>query len=39
VVQPSGQRETDTKTRMLDPADEMFVRGGIELFLKMALQA
>jgi len=30
VVKPSGQTATDTKTRILDPADEIFVRRGID---------
>jgi AcrR family transcriptional regulator len=30
VVKPSGQTETDTKTRILDAADEIFVRHGID---------
>ena len=30
VVKPSGQTATDTKTRILDAADEIFVRRGID---------
>jgi TetR/AcrR family transcriptional regulator len=30
VVKPSGKAKTDTKTRILDAADEIFVRRGIE---------
>ncbi|HEY2433505.1 MAG TPA: TetR/AcrR family transcriptional regulator [Vicinamibacterales bacterium] len=30
MVKPSGQREPDTKTRILDAADDIFVRRGID---------
>jgi len=30
MVKPSGQSETDTKQRILDAADEIFVRRGID---------
>jgi len=30
MVKPSGQTETDTKTRIVDAADEIFVRRGID---------
>ena len=30
MVKPSGQPETDTKQRILDAADEIFVRRGID---------
>ena len=30
VVKPSGQTATDTKTRILDAADKIFVRRGID---------
>src|SRR6187455_1635177 len=30
VVKPSGQTAADTKTRILDAADEIFVRRGID---------
>ena len=30
VVKPSGQTATDTKTRILDAADAVFVRRGID---------
>jgi AcrR family transcriptional regulator len=30
VVKPSGQTKTDVKTRILDAADDIFVRRGID---------
>ena len=30
MVKPSGQAETDAKQRILDAADEIFVRRGID---------
>jgi AcrR family transcriptional regulator len=41
VVRPSGQTATDTRIRILDAADEIFVRRGIDgacMQVKRALQ-